>query len=459
MQNNSDDESQDGVGNSNVGAFDDAALVAGQPLSDAPFSSDFIPDREHGLTPRKMPVMWNGKLKRDSIENTIICIEEKFPKMFCLNEFSDEIFMVKCPSWENVRTFKPRPYNHTDVVQLSGELERFGLNTNNKRTEDAIKVVSRRFSVHPVRSRMDKMVWDGTPRLSGWLKEIFGSEQDKDYLSFIGTAWMVAGVSRIYEPGKKFDHILILEGPESRGKSSAFRILSTFGGWEYVCDTVSFSQIGQMSSILMMQGKIIIEFQELDGLNKKDDTELKKWITLTEDRIQKKYENPITNYKRQFIIGGTTNKDTYLKDETGNRRFWPVKANSADLGKLWEIKDQLWAEAVQLYKDGYKIYLKHDDPIFLAAKLEQAGRMSTDPWHDAIEKIVGGTTSIKIETVLKEIEPHISKHDSRMESRVRRILKILGFESKVVWEHGKSKRIWTKAVKPHPLNDAPDIQA
>jgi len=392
----------------------------------------------------------NGKFKRDSIENTIAAIETNYKGLFVLNEFADEIFLCKRPPWDNSRQFVPRPFDQYDIINLSAKLERLGLDCTNTRTADAIKVVAHNHKIHPLRVRLNRMVWDGKPRLATWLRDYMGSTQNAEYLAKVGTSWLVGGAARIFNAGIKFDHMLVLEGTQGSGKSSALRMLATFDGkFEYFCDNLSFAEINDRKAIQQLQGRVIIEIAELDGMGKKDDTELKKWITLQSDEIQKKYENAITRYPRQFILAGTTNKDEWLRDPSGNRRYWPVKVGKIDFQAIADNREQLWAEAVHVYKSGEKFHIDHGDRVYALVEQEQASRLEEDVWESAITSLTDGLNHVKLDKVLKEIIPDLGKQDGRARNRVINCLKKIGFKNVTRWTGKKAEKVWER-VKPIP---------
>lgn len=272
---------------------------------------------------------------------------------------------------------------------------------------------------------------------------------------------MVAGAARILEPGTKFDHMLVLEGVQGSGKSSALRMLATFDGkYEYFCDNLSFGEINDRAAIQKLQGKLIIEVAELDGMGKKDDTELKKWITLQSDEIQKKWENAITRYLRQFILSGTTNKDEWLRDPTGNRRYWPVKVGQINFKAIEDNREQLWAEAVALYTQGFKFHIDKNDRIYEMVEHEQSSRLEEDAWEHSVAKFVDGRNYTRINDILKEIMPDVAKHEAKHMKRVAYCLKKLEFHSVIKWNGKKAEKGWERK-KPIPeqtnLGDMEDI--
>lgn len=431
---------------------DDGQPPEAVPMADEPEdASRWEPDYE----PLVPAVNWQnllvknsgGKLKSDSLQNAILLVENQYKGIFVLNEFSDEIFVIRCPPWEDPAKFKAHRLTQDDIIRMTACLECRGLAPTTKKTADAISTVAKKNAFHPVRKYFDSLKWDGISRLSKWISYYLGSEQNLDYLAAVGTKWLVAAVTRIYRPGAKFDHMLVLEGKQNKGKSTALRTLATFGRdepVEYFCDSVTLDEIGEPSATAMFQGKIIIEFQELEGMKKKEDTALKRYITLQTDEVQKKYENPVTAYPRQFVLAGTTNDDCWLRDPTGNRRYWPVKVGEIDIAALKNDREQLWAEAVALYKADYKIWLADGDPVYKLAQAEQSQRVAADPWEPHVLKFIAGRPFVTIAEILKDLMPLVASHDNAASSRVAGILKNNGWESNQETIEGVRARYWKK---------------
>ena len=176
-------------------------------------------------------------------------------------------------------------------------------------------------------------------------------------MAFIGKKWLTAAVRRAFKPGCKFDHVLVMEGKQGKGKSTALKVLATFGHdveESYFTDAIMIADIQTKDTIQKIQGSIIVELAELAGFNKKDDEEIKRWITLQHDDVRLPYARTTTRFNRQCVLSATTNSYDYLKDAIGNRRYWPVKTENIDLEALRADKTQLWAEAVYNFKPGCK---------------------------------------------------------------------------------------------------------
>jgi len=396
-----------------------------------------------------------GNPVKNSLKNTMLIVEHNdvFKGVFRYNDFLCDYMVVKCPPWEDFKTFKPHRLNDNDLTEASACVERFGLSPDRIRIHNAIKVVAKRNSFHPVQDYFDTLVWDGTPRLSKWLSYYLGAEKENaDYLSFIGTNWMVAAVKRVYKAGCKFDHVLVLEGAQGAGKSTILKELATFGDEDkqesYFSDSIKINDLHNKDTIQRIQGSIIVEIAELAGFSKKDDEDIKSWITMQDDECRLPYERTSTKFPRQFVLAATTNSYDYLKDPTGNRRYWPLEVLSIDLESVKRDRIQLWAEAISLYKQGHDLWPKEEQIQLCEA--EQAKRRSVDVWENSVLSAISNLSMFKqadgfeTDEILREIGLTVKEMDYRAKVRVNNILKVLGYSQKSKRINEKIIKSWTK---------------
>jgi predicted P-loop ATPase len=261
-------------------------------------------------------------------------------------------------------------------------LERFGFDPSAGFTMDALKMRCLDHVFDPVRDYLDSLRWDGKPRLNTWLIRYCRAE-DTPLNRAIGRKMLVAAVRRVREPGCKFDYIVVLEGDQGVGKSSLLRVLA---GEENFSDNeiLGLYKREQQEAI---QGVWIYEVAELEGLVKSEVTKIKLFASKTVDGARPAYGRSRVDRPRRCIFVATTNEDTYLRDTTGNRRFWPVCVGVIDLSAVRRDRDQLWAEASVVEADGEPLVIGQE--LWGDVAAQQDARMEVDPWEDTIARELG----------------------------------------------------------------------
>ena len=245
------------------------------------------------------------------------------------------------------------------------------------RTKDAVLAVAAKRAYHPVREYLDALPeWDGTGRVETLLVDYFAAE-DTSYTRAVTRKTMAAAVARIYQPGIKFDSVLILNGPQGIGKSTLFAKLG--GAW--FSDSLTLTDMRDKSGPEKLQGYWILELGELAGMRKTDVETVKSFLSRVDDKYRASYGMNVESHPRQCVIVGTTNAETgFLRDITGNRRFWPVRVSGNSRKKPWQLTKedvaQIWAETLVLYQKGEKLYLEGQDAEIAVA--EQADALETD---------------------------------------------------------------------------------
>jgi putative DNA primase/helicase len=392
----------------------------------------------------------NGKVKGSSLRNMILMLQfnPSFRGMFIYDAFSHSILINRCPAWVRHGDFEVQEIDDVIVTRTASELEMFGIAPNTANVVKAIEAVAMENQVHPARDYFDSLEWDGQERLNKWLTYYLGCEDEaSDYLAFIGKKWLTAAVRRIYEPGCKFDHILVLEGKQGKGKSTALEALATFGDdapVSYFTDSVSIRDIGDKDTIMKVQGSIICELAELEGFSKKDDDEIKRWITMKHDDCRLPYARTVRRFPRQFVLAATTNSYEYLKDATGNRRYWPCTVKKIDLDSIKRDRVQLWAEAVHWYKQG--LYIGPTPQEMRMAEAEQAKRIYHDVWTDDVLEAIGLRASFRINDIMSEMGLAKKERDGRAQRRISTILRHHGYDNRAEYNPHtrKTERLWRK---------------
>lgn len=251
---------------------------------------------------------------------------------------------------------------------------------------------------HPVRDYLDSLpAWDGVERLAHWLAECLGAAEptifDKvvgrmvaapEYLSLVGT-WFVMGlVRRVRQPGCQMDYMIVLEGLQGKRKSTSLRTL--VGNDDWFADTPI--RIGDKDALLSLAGKWLYEVGELDSFNRAEATAVKQYVSSRIDRVREPFARRPADRPRSCVFAGTTNQGEYFKDPTGARRFWPVRCEGEiDLAKLASWRDQLFAEAMwRLAHEDEEIRrcwpTRTEEERFLVPEQEQ--REIADPWFERI---------------------------------------------------------------------------
>jgi putative DNA primase/helicase len=393
-----------------------------------------------------------GNLIKGSIKNIILFLEnfKTYKGVFRLNDFQKEIFISRCPPWNSESTFKVRRLDDTDITNCTADMEQYGVAPDTNKVFKALTVASENNKFHPAREYFNALEWDGMPRLETWLTYYLGAEDDDPkYLAFVGKKWLTAAVKRIFEPGCKFDHILVMEGKQGEGKSTALEYMATFEGEAYFTDNIKIADISKDNTIIMLQGSIIVELAELAGFNKKDDEEIKGWIVNKHDKCRRPYDKMVSVFTRQFVLSATTNNYDYLKDPTGNRRYWPLKSSAVDLEAIQRDRKQLWAEAVHWYKSG--LYIGPTEEEKILAKTAQNKRLVVDSWEDhvleATEKLgMRIYEGFRVRDIFRELQMGMRDQDQKSSRRITSILQTNGFENEVKWNGAKSERVWLKKM-------------
>ena len=333
----------------------------------------------------------------------------------------------------------PRPVRDTDVSQLQEWLQHAGLEKVGRETcHQAVDLRAQERSFHPVRDWLDSLRWDNTPRLERWLSYYLGAEASP-YHAGIGAMFLTAMVARIYDPGAKADYMPVLEGAQGTRKSTACSIL----GGEWFSDNLPDVIDGGKDVSTHIRGKWLIEIAELSAMSRAEDAALKAFITRTVERYRPPYGRKEVIEPRQCVFVGSTNKGQYLRDETGGRRFWPIKVGHIDTDALAHDRDQLFAEAVQLYRRGVRWW---PDEAFERQHIrpQQDSRFEADIWETTIRTFLEHRSTVLVGEVAREalnIEtPRLGRAD---QNRVTSILERLQWERKP--KDGKGNIPWGPA--------------
>lgn len=268
-----------------------------------------------------------------------------------------------------------------------------GVGVKTNLVAEAVEVTARETSYHPVREYLDGLNWDGRPRLDTWTRDFLGAPDDR-YNRAVAAAWMIGAVARIQDPGCKMDTALILEGSQGLGKSTALKVLA--GDWF----TDELGDIKNKDTLQTLHSGVwIIEMGELDCLSKSEVNSFKQFMSAQCDFFRPPYGRRSRNHRRSCLFAGSTNETEYFRDVTGNRRFWPVACTKADVVGLKAVRDQLWAEAADRYRNGERWHLSKE--VEKLAQAEQRSRLQSDPWEAKVMAWAEQRSSVTIEDALR----------------------------------------------------------
>lgn len=252
-----------------------------------------------------------------------------------------------------------------DDSALRRYLEKYYKLSGKEKIMDGMITAARDNAIHPIRNYLEGLAWDGVPRLDALLVDYLGAE-DTPYTRAVTKKTFTAAVARVFEPGCKFDYVLTLAGPQGRGKSTL--VAKMANGWY----TDSLAGIGTKEAYEGLQGYWLIELGELAAMRKIEIETIKNFISKQVDSYRAAYGRRVEDHPRQCVFIGTTNSTAFLRDDTGNRRFWPVRLLDQPPAKtVWgdltqPVIDQLWAEAVAFYQAG--------EPLILPPELESSAQ-------------------------------------------------------------------------------------
>lgn len=338
----------------------------------------------------------NVKSVKQLVHNFEIVMDKdsRFAGKIRLNEFAQQPYLYGSVPWENENNCRAWS-SHDDSALFSLIQADYGLKSRQD-FADALKNVSMRNKFHPVRELLDSLTWDGKEHIRSLLPEYLGAE-DSDYTYQVMRLWMLGAVSRVYKPGSKFDYTIILQGSQGIGKSTFLKLMALDDSWF----NDSLDSLDSDKAVQSLTGSWIIELAELKSLARTAGgvESVKRFLTATQDKYRIPYERRADTFYRQCVFAGTTNKDDFLQDETGNRRFLIVQTGVKKPSKslfVPEIMDTIklaWAEAVHIWKNE-KPQLILPEAYMQEAKELQEANMADDGKRGIIQEYLEGKTQV-----------------------------------------------------------------
>lgn len=313
-----------------------------------------------------------------------------------LNQFALTTEFTRSPPW---RQAEPgQPFRDGDSTELAAWLQQMGLKVRGIGAIDAcVTVVAGEHAYNPVAEYFSCLVWDGTPRLASWPQVYLNAAGTSEYLAAVGMRFLISAVARVFQPGCQADHVLVLEGPQGGGKTSAARALAVKPEWF----AGSLPDIANKDAALQLCGRLIIEIAELKAFKNSQTEAIKTFLTQTIDTFRPPYGRRTGQFPRQCVFIGTTNETTYLRDRTGNRRYWPIKCGVIDVAALTRDRDALWAEAVHRYGRGAAWHL--DEAETRLANEEQHERVQISELEQDVAAYLSQRTDQRQDVTVRDV--------------------------------------------------------
>ncbi len=299
------------------------------------------------------------------------------------DEFAQQIAFAADPPWhpDDAPSVLQPYWRDEDTTRMMAWFRRnWDVAVPDSMIYQGIQVVARRYSSHPVRTWLNTLTWDGTPRVHTWLTNYLGVKAGNRYVNNVGRWWLISAVARVMKPGCKADHVLILEGPQGINKSTALETLAMKRDW--FSDTPF--ELGTKDSYLALRSRWLVELAELDGMNRSDSARAKAFFSSPSDCFRAPFGRETLTVPRQCVFAGSVNHSSYLKDSSGNRRYWPVACGFINLELLRQDREQIWAEALHMYNAGEKWWPATPEDAKLCAFEQEERGEDADAWQEVI---------------------------------------------------------------------------
>ena len=360
---------------------------AERDFSDSEFSDPEFNERDAEDRGWTAQLRYRGKSKEleNSVDNLMLILNHD-PDFagFAYNEMACRVQVTGEMPWERP---EGNPFwREADDAQLLVMLDRRYVPFSRRNLDACFTKVADDRKFHPVRDYLDSLPpWDGVGRIETLLHRCLEAD-DTDYVRAVTRKVFAAAVARIYQPGTKFDSVLVLDGAQGIGKSTLFRLLA---GAKYYSETLSLTDMNDKAGAEKLQGYWIAEIGELAGMKKADIEKVKAFLSTADDIYRPSYGKVVESHPRQTVIIATVNGERgYLRDVTGNRRFWVVKCRQKEQVRKFsftkEERDQIWAEAKHYWRQGEKLWLEGD--LLSEAEEAQRSAMEADERQGMVEQ-------------------------------------------------------------------------
>ncbi|MER9628411.1 VapE domain-containing protein [Mesorhizobium sp. M0296] len=391
-----------------------------------------------------------GKVKPGATKNWALFLEnhKDMEGVFAFDAFKLRVMLQLPPPWApKGASWEPRPIQDRDYSEAVMWLEGRYMTPKASNIAAVIQTVAEHSSFDRLTDYLEGLEWDGKARVKMFANDYLGCVGD-NYAPIVSERWLISSVARGLKPGCKVDTMPIIEGPQGLRKSTAIRALY---GDEFFTDELS--DIGSKDAMMELQGVWGLEVAEMHRFSAAETNSVKKFLTRQTDRFRPPYGRSVIEAPRRVVLNGTINPEgnPYLRDPTGARRFWPLEARKIDIDAIHRDRDQIWAEAVALFKSGARWWVQEEEQQ--AVETEQEKRTDVDVWVDHIAPMLKTRTSITQLEIFEALGIPKKDADWKHSNRVGRIMKKLGWVSGRDRKDGED-RIVFRNQKPDLLSYA-----
>lgn len=394
----------------------------------------------------------------DSRENVFLYLNhhESFKGLVAYDEFALRIVKRRPAPWD-ASFERHKEWSDNDSLELGYWLAQSnGLSIRSMdNVNHAVKLAASRMTFDPLLEYLEGIVWDGIRRVDFWLTDYAGIERT-EYSALVGRLFLISMIARAFRPGCIMRAMPVFEGNQFRGKSSIARILA--GEWF----SDSPLDLKGKDGFINIQGTWLHEIAELGSFNNQEAPIIKAYLSSASDRFRSPFDKYAKDYPRRTVFFGTTNEDVYLRDKTGNSRFWPLRTEAVgdiNLEGLAGVRDQLFAEAVALFKAGERWHPLADEQIRLFIP-EQTLREYDDPWEGRIEDWLYSNTfsSTSVSEVLGDcLKIEAGKQTQANAIQVGKILTRLGWKKERPGA-GRDKKRRRAYIRPVDQDHGSDLE-
>lgn len=372
-----------------------------------------------------------------------------------LDVFAQRIVKLKAPPFDRGTV---GPWTPDDDFELGLWLsardgdERFVVKSKLTLVE-GVQACGMRHKFHPVRKFLEGLTWDRKPRVDGWTAKYLGAV-DSPYTQAVGRYFLLNMVARIFQPGCIMRSVMVLEGAQNRGKSTLLHNLAQ----PWFADT--HFEVGSKDSFEVIQGVWLYEISEMESFTKPEATKVKQFVSSRRDNYRPPYERRAQQIERQVAFAGTTNDRQYLKDWTGNTRFWPLRCMEAGellIDEIAEVREQLFAEVVDRLRQGERRHPTREEERDLFEP-EQAARRPEHPWTPIIadwidSPMAGGERRGQV-TVTQVLKEALQFDAPRMTAAAQRDVGLI-LQHVLGWEHVRETK---RGYRPRYYKRPPEVE-